>query len=272
MDDQLTETLDNKTDKTPRLERIAQVLEAISASPDGLALAQISSRTGMPMPSTHRLVNSLLDAGFITGKRGRSRYRLGARLVRIFQASLTNEALRQISTPFLQPVADRFREVVFLVRLVDFELRPAVTILPNDPARSYVYPGNDFPLNGTASAKAIVAYQDPEVVERFLSVPLSRYRPNTVTDPSKMRAILEGVRNTGYAINDDEYDPGVYSMCAPVFVDGGGVLYGVGLVGFKERLLMAHDPDDIVRELKGAAEKLSESLRNVPESAIEQDD
>ena len=259
----------SKADKTPRLERVAQVLEIISAAPEGLALAEVSSRTGMPMPSTHRLLNSLLDAGFVIGQRGRSRYRIGPRLVRIFQNSLSNEALKGIAEPILQDIANKFGEVAYMVRFVNGEIQPAVTTPPTLGARTLVYPGNDFPLNASASSKAIVAFQEPDVVERFLAGPHERYRPNTVVDRAKLAAILQHVRETGYAINDDEYDPGVYSVCCPVRVDSGGVLYGVGIVAFKERLLMAHDSDDIVHDLKVASESLGKALRRLPDSFSE---
>ncbi|WP_176035818.1 IclR family transcriptional regulator [Paraburkholderia terricola] len=256
-------------DKTPRLERVAQVLELISASPDGLALAEVSSRTGMPMPSTHRLLNSLLEAGFVVGQRGRSRYRIGPRIVRIFQNSLSNEALQAIAEPILLAIANKFGEVAYMVRFVNGEIQPAVTTPPSQGTRTLVYPGNDFPLNASASAKAIVAFQDQEVIDRFLAGPHERYRPNTVVDQAKLASILKQVREAGYAINDDEYDPGVYSVCCPVQVEAGGVLYGVGVVAFKERLLMAHDVDDLVRDLKDASELLGKALRRLPDSFLQ---
>jgi DNA-binding IclR family transcriptional regulator len=257
---------ETKVDRAPRLERVAQVLELISGSPDGLALVEISSIIDIPMPSAHRLLASLLEAGFVTGQKGRSRYRIGPRIARIFQNSLSDEVLRSVADPILLPVADKFGEVTYLVRFVNGVVQPAVTTPPNQGGRTLVYPGSDFPLNASASAKAIIAFQSHEVIERFLDEPWERYRPNTVTDRAKLSTILRRVKESGFAVNDDEYDPGVYSICCPVHVEAAGVLYGVGVVAFKERLLMSFEVDEIVTELKRASELLGKSLRRVPGS------
>jgi DNA-binding IclR family transcriptional regulator len=262
---------ETKVDKAPRLERVAQVLELISGSPEGLALVEIASITDMPMPSAHRLLSNLLDAGFVIGQRGRSRYKIGPRIMRIFQNALSNEVLRSVAEPILLPIADRFGEVAYLVRFVNGEVQPAVTVPPGQGGRTLVYPGSDFPVNASASAKAIVAFQAPEIVDQFLNEPRERFRPNTVTDRAKLAAILQQVKENGFAINDDEYDPGVYSICCPVSVESAGVLYGIGIVAFKERLLMNFEADEIVGDLKRASELLGKALRRVPGSNLESD-
>ncbi|SIT39295.1 putative transcriptional regulator [Paraburkholderia piptadeniae] len=257
-----------KSDRIPRLERVAMILEAINRSDQGLTLVEISSQTEMPMPSAHRLVNNMLDAGFLVGQRGRSRYRIGPRLIRIFQSSLSLETLQALAEPTLQRIADRFGQVAYLVRLVQDSIQLAVTVLPSSPSRNLIYPGNVFPLNATASAKALLAFQSEAVIDQQLQGPLEKYRPNTIVDPEKLRAKLADVREQGYAISDDEFDPGVYSICCPVLIGSAGALYGVGIVALKERLLMSFDTEAVVQSLKEAAGELRTTLQSTGLHAV----
>ncbi|PTB19038.1 hypothetical protein C9I57_18390 [Trinickia symbiotica] len=252
-------------EKAGRLERVAAILEAISTSSDGLSLAEISSRTQLPMPSAHRLINSMIGAGFVTGQRGRSNYFIGPRILDLFRCSTDGTSSLTIARREIQIVANRFGEVGYLAKLNGERIELVLIVPPEDPARTLVYPGADFPVHATSTAKALVAFQPEATIDRYLSGPHEKFRPNTVTDPTKIKDNLTAIRATGYAINDDEYDAGVFSVSCPVEIQGAGVLYAVGLVGLKERLLMTFRQEHIVTCLLSVAQRLSRALtRRLP--------
>ncbi|MFI4986657.1 MAG: IclR family transcriptional regulator [Alphaproteobacteria bacterium] len=243
------------------LRRVAAILDELAVSQSGLSLSDISSRLGLPMPTAHRMLKSLCEIGYTTGGGGRARYRLGSRLLTLFQMTLSLNALRSLAAPILQPLADRFDATIFMTRLVQGEIQLAGTVVPSRSSRSVVNPGREFPLNATASAKAIMAFQEPEAIERALDEEHRQYRPRTVTDPRKLRSRLAEVRRKGYDINDDEYDAGVYSAACPIRIGDAGVIYAVGLVAFRERFLQEFTPAEMIAALKRAAERLARALQ-----------
>ncbi|MEM5439905.1 IclR family transcriptional regulator [Paraburkholderia diazotrophica] len=247
-------------EKAGRLERVAAILEAISTSSAGLSLAEISSRTQLPMPSAHRLLNGMVEAGFVAGQRGRSNYFIGPRILDLFRCSAIGTSSKTLARREIQIVANRFGEVGYLAKITGEKIELVVIVPPEDPARTLVYPGADFPVHATSTAKALVAFQPEDLVNRFVSGHHEKFRPNTVTDPAKVKASLRAVQAAGYAINDDEYDAGVFSISCPIEIEGAGVLYAIGLVGLKERLLMAFPQDHIVTCLLSTAQRLSRLL------------
>lgn len=244
----------------PKLERSVLILESIAVSEDGLALSEIAARLDLPVPTAHRLTRNLLRVGFLEGEGGRSRYRLGARLLRLAHAGLSDESIRIAVTGLLQGVADQFDETAYMVRLQGGELKLLTAVFPSLTARMVIHPGDHFPVNSTAAGKAIMAFQPEAIAERSIEGPHEKYRPGTITDPIKIRKELARVREEGYAVSDDEFDAGVFAIACPVRVGGAGVLYSVGVVGLRERFLMRYERDHIVAVLKPAAENLGQML------------
>ncbi|MBE9553906.1 MAG: IclR family transcriptional regulator, partial [Proteobacteria bacterium] len=131
--------------------------------------------------------------------------------------------------------------------------------MPSGEGQSYVQPGREMPAHAAASAKAIFAFQDEAVIGDVLSRPLEEFTGKAITDPVAVRADLEGVRRLGYAVCDEELDPGIYSYACPIHLEGLGVIYSIGLVGLTERL-RRFPADEIVACLKEAATEIAALL------------
>jgi DNA-binding IclR family transcriptional regulator len=243
-----------------KLERVALILESVAAATDGLTLNEIAARLDLPVPTVHRLTGNLLRLGYLEGARGRSRYHLGMRLLRLAHSGLSTESIRVAVAAVLQDLADQFDETAYMVRLHGYELKLLTHVFPSLTSRTVIHPGDHFPVNATSSGKAIIAFQHGAIADRAIEGPHEKYRPGTLTDSRKIRLELARVREDGYAVSDDEYDAGVYAVACPVHVGGAGVLYSVGVVGLRERFLMKYELDDIVAALKGAADKLGQVL------------
>ncbi len=73
-------------------------------------------------------------------------------------------------------------------------------------------------------------------MDRVLAGSLARRTPKTVTDKAALRAIFAGVRERGYAIEDEESEPGIRCIAAPVRGAGGAVVGAIGIAGPSQRL------------------------------------
>jgi DNA-binding IclR family transcriptional regulator len=92
------------------------------------------------------------------------------------------------------------------------------------------------PAYCTAVGRAIFAYAPAAVADRVLAGTLARRTPRTVTDKAALRAILAGVRERGYAIEDEECEPGIRCIAAPVRGADGAVAGAIGIAGPSQRL------------------------------------
>jgi len=94
------------------------------------------------------------------------------------------------------------------------------------------------PAHCTAGGRAILAFQRANVVQKVLSGGLVARTPQTNTDPVALLKALEVVRSQGCAIEDEESDPGLRCIAAPVRNGAGEVVASVALGGPVSRLSM----------------------------------
>jgi len=238
------------------LSRYALVLDTLADAAGGMTLTEIMRVTGLPRGTLHRLLGALLDVGYIEPIGGRKVYVLGTRLLRTLHLGTSTRTVSAQVQPLLESLVARFGETAFAAKLMGMEVEAVAMVVPETEARSYVQPGRAMPLHAAASAKAIFAFQDASLVDDVLSRPRIKYTEKAHTGEVEIRAELETVRRDGYAICDEELDPHVYSYACPVYLEGAGVIYSVGLVGLSERLLK-FPTEKIVAALRDSADELA---------------
>ena len=92
------------------------------------------------------------------------------------------------------------------------------------------------PAHCTAIGRAIFAFAPETTLEKLLSGPLVARTPRTITDAARLRDVFADVRKQGYAIEDEENQPGVRVIAAPVRDATGAVVGAVGVAGPSQRL------------------------------------
>jgi IclR family KDG regulon transcriptional repressor len=98
------------------------------------------------------------------------------------------------------------------------------------------------PVLATSAGKAILAFSEPELVERCLHVQQSsRYAPASTPDPEEMRLALQTVRKRGYAISRNDYVANVVGVAVPILSDRGIAVAALTALGPSYQL-----PDDRV--------------------------
>lgn len=236
------------------LRRAVAVMDLVASS-TGLTIREISSALDLPLPTAHRLVSSLTDIGYLSGGGRGSSYRLGPRFYRQFHYSLHPQTLASVAAPMLQPLAEELQETVFMACLKGEKISLGAAVLPNQSVRTLIHPGHLFPVHASSAGKVICAHQSRQFIERALNQPLEAFRPNTTTNSRILLEQYELVRQQGYASIDDELDEGVYAVSCPVRIRD-EVLYSVGIVGIRERMLKRSPVTVMVARLQDTANEL----------------
>lgn len=216
--------------------RYVNVLEVLAPAPEGLSLTQIMKATDLPRGTVHRLINALLNVGYVTTRGNRKIYFLGPRLLRFLYLGIAPMSVSLLTPPILEELVDQFGETAFLAQLIGRTVESVVMETPDYESQTHVQPGRMMPVNAAASAKAIFAFQAKSLVDDVLSAVLVKYTKNTRVSEEAVRADLAQVQRQGYAVCADELDPGVLSYACPVHIEGVGIMYSIGVVGLSERL------------------------------------
>ena len=115
-------------------------------------------------------------------------------------------------------------------------------------------------LHCTAIGKVILAWQTPENLKKLLdSIELTPSTQNTITGRVQLEEHLEMVRRKGWGLDDQENEPHVRCLGAPIHSIEGGVTAAISISG----LATQFDGEyltDLSEELKAACEKLSRKL------------
>jgi DNA-binding IclR family transcriptional regulator len=250
---------DNRNYPRGVLARYALILEIVAASRTGLSLTEIMRGTGLSSGTMHRLLNALLEVGYLAQQEGQKTYHLGPRLIRLFHLGHSRVTLATLVQPVLQELVTRFGETTFIAKMNGNGVESVASAMPEKHHQSYVQPGRVMPINAAASAKAIFAFQPKKVITKQLAMPLRKYTDKTVVDHAQLRRDLEQVRVQGFAVCADELDPGVLSYACPIHLPGTGVIYSVGIVALKHRLL-EFDKREVIGALNDAARLISGRL------------
>ncbi|MGY0458979.1 IclR family transcriptional regulator [Kitasatospora sp. cg17-2] len=188
--------------------RLFSVLDAfegggVGGRPPVLRLTDIAARTGLPAPTTLRLVRELVAWGGL--ERGADGgYRLGLRLRVLGAAAPCPRGLLDAALPALRELGARTGGHADL----------AVLAGPSADGVLCLVGGDRPPPHATAYGKVLLAAPPAE---------LPRHTRHTVVSPGVLAGQLARVRAAGLAVCAEEFRLGEVTVAAPVRGEGGTV-------------------------------------------------
>lgn len=201
---------------TPAM-RLFALLEVIAERDQLVSLQGLVEETGLPKPTLHRMLQQL-EAGGLLQREGDGRhYSTGVRLRRLAENLLLNNSWHGARHVVLRALVDEIGESCNLTALSGSEVVYLDRVETPAPLRFYLHPGSRVPVHCSASGKMILSQMTPAQRRRLLAhAPLERFTPATLTDPARIDGELERVRRDGYAIDNEEFLPGL--LCLAVLV------------------------------------------------------
>jgi DNA-binding IclR family transcriptional regulator len=194
------------------------LLEFIAASAAPVALADVAAGVPAPRPTLYRWLSALTEAGLLQRTPDGRRYEVAPRATRLAFSILSSPPGAALRRDILQQVV---RDVGESCNLTVLDGRAVVYIDRVEtmwPLRVAFHRGSKVPVHGSASGKLFLALMGPKKREVFLrSSPLERFTPDTICEPSALRAELAVIRKQRYALDREEYLAGLVCLAAPIF-------------------------------------------------------
>jgi DNA-binding IclR family transcriptional regulator len=210
--------------------RLFAILDAFTAPPaSSLTLTAISQRSGIPLSTVHRLVAEWVKWGGLA-RQDDGRYSLGMRLWELGVQTPTARNLRTIALPYLEDLYEATREHVNLAILDGQDALFLEKLSGHHAVRVISRVGGRLPLHATGVGLVLLAYAPLGVIQDYLSVPLQRFLPQTVTSPDELRKRLAGIRSQGIVYMSEEMTAGSSSIAAPIRDRTGQVVAAVSIV------------------------------------------
>ena len=217
--------------RIPVIDRMMDVLGQIERHDDGVTIRELVSQLKLPRTTIYRILNSLQSHSVVRRDEDGA-YHLGRRLLALaahVAASASRTDILTAATPVLEALSSELGEGSKLSVIDDEGVLVLAAAQGRRPYALSVAPGQRMPLHAGAASKVLLAYQDEEAIDRFLSRPLVGYTPRTITDPRRLRSELTRIRRLGWSQDKGESGPSILAFAAPVFYADGSLAAAVSV-------------------------------------------
>jgi DNA-binding IclR family transcriptional regulator len=246
---------------SPGVHTALSVLEAIAVE-GPLALSDLAATISTPKSTLHRVCAVLAQREWLV-RRDDGRFDLGIRAIgltaRAAELPLVT-AFRSVSADLLT----RHDETVCLAVLDGEESVYVAMEETSQPVRLVTRIGSRTPAFASASGRAILADRSPAVVA-------AQYAGRTLVTPTGRRLrgaeelveILSGVRERGYAENDEETAIGLYTASVPIRGANGAAVAALTVCVPTSRLTPERR-ERIIRDMLAAGGRTSQNVAWIP--------
>lgn len=198
--------------------RIALMLRVLAETNGDATLGDIAQKMKLPASTTHRLLNLLLEQGFVDRGQGNT-YRPGLEFLRVGGLVASRAQLTEVAHGFMQAVVDACDETcvlsVYMPR--NRSTMIAKAIYGSHPLRYEAVLYEPSSLVWGATGKGILAFLPPEASEDIIAHEGPSPAAGRALNRAQLQRDLAQVRRQGYAHTRGQKIQGAVGLSAPVF-------------------------------------------------------
>lgn len=244
-------------EKRTSVENALQLLKLFSMDEPELSVTAVAQKLNVAKSTAYRLLSSLAQEGFVYKDIPSNRYSIGASVLPMMdvvqsQIPITNEA-----RPILTNLANQTNENAHLGILEGFHLVYLETVEGLYHSEDYIHIGKRKPAHCTSGGKAILAFN--QEMANLVRNHLNPYTPYTVTDSTKFIEQLQTIKNNGYVISKQEYQPHIIGLAVPVYNDKNKVIASISMTIDTSRY-MRNLENKFISALKKSANELTKMI------------
>lgn len=193
------------------LERGLAVLRAFSQEHPSLTLSEVARLTGLTRATARRLVLTFVALGYLCSD-GRQ-FELTSKVLDLGYAYLSSVGIGDIAQPFMEALSELTHESVSAAVLDGAEIVYVARVPTKRIMAISLALGSRLPAAITSMGRVLLADLEPGQLAVFLDGPRPEPRTErTITEPARLRGVLDEVRRQGWALVDQELEDGVRSI------------------------------------------------------------
>jgi IclR family pca regulon transcriptional regulator len=178
-------------------------------------LSEVANRTGLTRATARRVLLTLAELGYVD-QDGRD-FTLTPRVLDLGYSFLSSFRVVEMAEPFMERLVDEVRESSSMSVLDGAEIVYVARVPTSRIMTIALALGSRLPAYPTSMGRVLLAGLSDEDLGRYLAATsFDQLTPHTVTDPTRLRDIVQEVRENGYSLVDQELEEGVRSIAAPI--------------------------------------------------------
>lgn len=224
---------------------------------EGLGVVRIAELVGGDKGQISRVLATLAKAELVERDPRTQSYRLGWRLYTL-AARAGDQRLLATARPLLRRLVEEVDERANLSVLRDAQVLTVFSESPRRSVQAAGWVGRTVPAYCTSSGRALLFDATPDEIRAlFADVEFEQPGPHAPRTVDELLRRVQSSRRRGFAVVDEEFEPGLMSVAAPVRDFQGTVCAAINVSAPRFRLSPRSRVDAVGSALKAAADELS---------------
>jgi IclR family KDG regulon transcriptional repressor len=222
-------------DKPTQPESVSSVLKVFSilqalGEQKNIGVSELSQRLMMSKATTYRFLQTMKTLGYVTQEEEADRYALTLKLFELGAKSLEYVDLICLADKEMRFISEQTNEALHLGALDDDSIIYIHKIDSNYSLRMQSRIGRRNPLYSTAIGKVLLAEREQAFIRDTLSrVTFIKHTEKTLENTDQLIAELTLVKEQHYAQDNQEQEPGLRCIAAPIYDRFGTVIAGISI-------------------------------------------
>ena len=229
--------------KVQTIDRTLDIIELLATAKEGLGVTEIGQKIGLHKSTVYRLLTALSNRGYIEKDSKNSTYKIGLKFIEISGLFLKKLELKTEALPFMRKLAEIIGQPVHLAILEGAEVVYIEKVELVNSIRMYSQIGRRVPAYCSAIGKILLTGLDPEALREILeTIKFEKFTPNTIGSKKELQRELELVKERGWAVDNEEHEPNIKCIAAPIIDYTGKIIAAVSVSGESRIFNSLSDP------------------------------
>ena len=243
------------------LKKIVSILELLRQE-KSLGTIEIAYMLDLPNSTVNRILKELKWYGILEQNVETKKYSLGWKLVQLASEYLKGENDNYyipLIKSYMRELVEETKDTIYLCVMKQNRVICICKVDGKSNLRYFAEVGKEFPLNCSAPAKVLLAYQPKDVQLNIIdNMEFEKLTDNSILDKDRFIEELDNTRLNGYGICINEIEIGSSAVAVPILDKYGSILASIALVGTREHVV--EDFDHIIASMKQASHLITKQL------------
>lgn len=218
------------------VERALDIIESVADEQEGKNLTEIAADTGLHKSTAYRIINTLVRRGFLT-REDNGNYRIGHKLIETVSFYINELELQTEARPYIAEISAFLGLATYLGVLEGENVVYLEKIAGLLALNSFSQTGARVPAYCSSLGKCLLSGLSVDRLERIMKdCSFIKFTSATISGIEELHQELIKVRRQGWAIDDEEYEPGHRGIGAPIYDYRGDIIAAISVRGDKHVL------------------------------------
>jgi DNA-binding IclR family transcriptional regulator len=251
-------------DKFNAIQKVCAILRVL-AQRSPLRLTDIADTTSLNKATALRILNSLIEEGFVSRVAGAKTYELGQEARVMAVGARRSVDIAELAQPSLLRLSERSADTALLSVRSGVEALYLARSVGNHPLQpNYLQIGSRRPLGVGAGALALLVWLPDAEIEAVIEVIVPRLAKSPRITPKFLRERIAMARKAGHTVLIDAAFPGMGGVGVPVRDDAGEVVAALSIGAASDRIRRREG--ELADMLKKEAQVLARALAQAPKN------